>query len=92
MLSRRYPQFVLRGEGKTTVNSLPAYNILYTTVLEGQPMYGRAVLVLPPAGGAREGAAIVMLGAASATPRITSPSELAAKGVLAMPLKTFSFG
>jgi hypothetical protein len=91
-LSRRHAHFVLRGEGKTRVNSISAYNIFYTAVVEGQRIYGRDVLLLPERPGVREGVAIVMLSSAGASPPITSPSEVAAKGVLSRPLKTFSFG
>ena len=34
-LPARHPQFVLRGEGKTKVNTIPAYAIAYTTVRAG---------------------------------------------------------
>jgi len=91
-MSRSYPEFKLRGEGKTRVNGVPAYEILYTTVLEGQLMYGRDVLLLPESSGAREGVDIVMLAARTASPRISSPSEVAAAGVLSRPLKSFALG
>src|SRR5271167_3292836 len=46
-LSRKFSGFVLRGEGKTRVNTVPAYNIFYTARVEGREMYGRDVLLLP---------------------------------------------
>ena len=55
------PDFVLRGEGKTRVNTVPAYDVLYTATVEGREMYGRDVLLLPERAGAREGVEIVML-------------------------------
>ncbi len=91
-MSRSYPDFMLRGEGKTRVNSVPAYNIFYTTVLDGQLMYGRDVLLLPERQAAREGVEIVMLTSPLAGRRITSPSEVAGAGVLSRPLKTFTIG
>jgi hypothetical protein len=91
-LSRRYAKFELRGEGKAKLGSGYAYNILYTALVEGRPIYGRDVLVVPERAGAREGAALVMLSAATARPRITAPSEVASQGVLARPFKTFTFG
>ena len=60
-LSERYAGFVLRGEGKTRVNTVPAYDIFYTATVKGQTMYGRDVLLLPERSGAREGVDIVML-------------------------------
>ena len=92
VLAQRDPQLVLRGEGKTRVNTVPAYNIFYTTVVEGRLMYGRNVLLLPPHAGAREGVALVMLTATNASPQVASPMEVASTGVLLRPLKTFSFG
>jgi hypothetical protein len=91
-LSRRNPAFVLRGEGKTRVNGVPAYQVLYTAVVEGQPMYGRDVLLLPERRGAREGVEIVMLTSPTANSQVDSPLEVASTGVLLRPLKTFSFG
>ena len=90
-LAQRYRGFVLRGEGKTRVNNVPAYNVLYTAVVEGHTMWGRDVLLLPPRRGAREGVDIVMLTSPSASPQVTSPLEVASAGVLLRPLKTFTF-
>ena len=55
-LSGKFDGFVLRGEGKTRVNTVPAYNVLYTATVEGREMYGRDVLLLPERDGrARRG-------------------------------------
>jgi hypothetical protein len=91
-LSRRYTHFVLRGEGKTKVNGLPAYDVFYSAAVEGQTMYGRDVLLVPERPGAREGVDIVMLTSPTANSQVTSPLLVASAGVLASPLKTFAFG
>jgi hypothetical protein len=91
-LERRYSGFVLRGEGKTKVNSVLGYDVFYSAVLQGQQVYGRDVLLLPPRQGVREGVDIVILTAASASAQVTSPLEVASGGILLRPLKTFSFG
>jgi len=91
-LRRRYKDFVLRGEGKTRVNTVLAYNVLYTANVEGRPMFGRDVLLLQQRPGAREGVDIVMLTAPRANPQVTSPLEVATAGVLLRPLKTFTLG
>jgi hypothetical protein len=97
-LSRRYAHFVLRGEGEvrgwgtTKVNTLPVYDVFYRAAVEGRTMYGRDVLLLPERPGAREGVDIVMLTSPTANFHVTSPLEVASAGVLAKPLKTFSFG
>jgi hypothetical protein len=91
-LERAESGFVLRGEGKTRVNAVPAYQLLYTTTVEGRTMYGRDVLLLPERSGAREGVEIVMLTSPTADAQVTSPLEVASTGVLLRPLKTFTFG
>ncbi|HMD51204.1 MAG TPA: hypothetical protein VKG62_00715 [Solirubrobacteraceae bacterium] len=89
-VSRRYPGFELAGEGVTTVNNLPAYDVGYTTLVEGREMYGRDVLVLPDSKGAREGVVIVMLAPPKASKRVKGPLEVATTGVLFKPFKSFS--
>ena len=91
-LSRRYPGFELRGEGKTKVNNMPAYHVFYRAIVEGRRMYGRDVLIVPERPGAREGVDIAMLSPAPRASKLTSPMEVANKGVLAAPLKSFSLG
>jgi hypothetical protein len=91
-IKQRYPGFVLRGEGKARVNTVLAYDVFYTTVLEGRRMFGRDVLLLPERPGVREGVDIVILTTPTANPQVTKPVEVATAGVLARPLKTFTFG
>jgi hypothetical protein len=91
-LAQRDTGFMLRGEGKTRVNAVPAYQVLYTAVVEGRTMYGRDVLLLPERRGAREGVEIVMLTSPTANSQVDSPLEVASTGVLLRPLKTFAFG
>jgi hypothetical protein len=91
-LRARYVDFVLRAEGKTRVNTVPAYDVLYTVLVDGQTMWGRDVLLAPDRLGAREGVDIVMLTSPTASSQVTSPLEVASAGVLLKPLKTFTFG
>jgi len=91
-LRARYVDFVLRAEGKTRVNAVPAYDVLYTALVEGQTMWGRDVLLLPDRPGVREGVDIVMLTSPTASSQVTSPLEVASAGVLLKPLKTFTLG
>lgn len=90
-LAARYAGFELRGEGKTRVNKVPAYNIFYTADVEGRRMYGRDVLLLPERPGVRDGVDIVMLTSPTANREITSPSQVAGSGVLETPLHSFTF-
>jgi hypothetical protein len=91
-LEGRYRDFVLRGEGKTRVNTVPAYNVEYTALVEGHTMWGLDVLLLPQRPRARRGVEIVMLTSPSADRQVTSPLEVASEGVLLRPLKTFTLG
>jgi hypothetical protein len=91
-LSSRDADFVLRGEGKTRVNAVPAYNVFYTTRVAGHTMFGRDVLLVAQRAGAREGVNIVMLTSPTANAKVTSPLEVASEGVLLKPLKTFTLG
>jgi hypothetical protein len=92
-LRRRYPDFVLIGEGKTRVNTVPAYDVLYTARVEGRTMYGKNVLLVAerPAG-RREGVDIVMLTAPGASRQIEGPIEVGTTGVLMRPLRSFNLG
>jgi hypothetical protein len=87
-LSRKFSDFTLRGEGKTRVNTVPAYNIFYTARVEGREMYGRDVLLLPEREGVRDGVALELLTLPSGG--IASPLEVATAGVLERPVETFT--
>jgi len=90
-LGRRFRGFTLRGEGKTRVNTVPAYNVFYIATVGGREMYGRDVLLLPERPGVRDGVAIEMLSTPRVSLRVSSPLEVAGTGVLERPLKTFTF-
>jgi hypothetical protein len=89
-LRARFAGFALRGEGKTRVNTVPAYNIFYTATVGGREMYGRDVLLLPEKEGVRDGVALEML--TLPRPPLTSPLEVGGEGVLERPVETFTFG
>lgn len=91
-LRAHYREFVLRGEGKTRVNTVPAYQVIYTALVDGHTMWGRNVLLLPERPGAREGVTIAMLTTPTANSEVTSPLEVASEGVLLRPLKTMTLG
>jgi hypothetical protein len=91
-LRAQYEDFVLRGEGKTRVNTVPAYQVNYTAFVDGQTMWGRNVLLLSERPGVREGVTIAMLTTPTANADVTSPLEVASEGVLLRPLKTLTLG
>jgi hypothetical protein len=91
-LESRYRGFVLRGEGKTRVNQVAAYNIFFSAQVAGRTMWGRDVLLLPQRTRPRHGVELVMLTSPTANKQVTSPLEVASEGVLLKPVKTFSLG
>ena len=91
-LKKRDADFVLRAEGKTRVNAVPAYQVIYTTTVEGGTMWGRNVLLLPERRHVRRGVTITMLTSPNASAQVTTPLEVASAGVLLRPLKTLTLG
>src|SRR5882757_7150068 len=89
--SLRIPEFELEGEGRTRVNGVPGYQVLYTGRVDGEPVYGRDVLLLPEKPGAREGVTIEMIASRTASKEVDGPSEVASAGALLRPVKTFTF-
>jgi hypothetical protein len=88
-LATRFPAFRLEGEGKTRISStLAGYQVLYSALVDGQKLYGRDVILIPPHHGANEGVVIEMLSSQPAT--VSKP--VASSGVLETPLKSFAFG
>jgi hypothetical protein len=91
-LRSQYKDFSLQAEGKTRVNTVPAYQVSYTARVDGQAMWGRNVLLLAEKPGIRRGVKIVMLTTPTANKEVTSPLEVASEGVLLRPLKTLTLG
>jgi hypothetical protein len=88
-LATRFPAFRLEGEGKTRISStLAGYDVLYSTLVNGQKLYGRDVILIPPHRGASEGVVVEMLSSEPAS--VSKP--VASSGILETPLKTFAFG
>jgi hypothetical protein len=91
-LEARYPDFQLRAEGRSNVDVQAAYDIYFTTRINSRREFGRAVLYLPASARAREGVAIIMLTTQAPRNPLNAPPEVAAAGILARPLRSFSFG
>jgi len=89
-LAARYPNLVLQAEGKTRVNTVPAYQVIFTATVGGQTMWGRDVLLLAQRPHVRKGVEITMLTTPTANKQVSSPLEVASNGVLLRPLKTFT--
>jgi hypothetical protein len=91
-LRSQHKDFALQAEGKTRVNTVPAYQISYTAQVDGETMWGRNVLLLAEKPGIRRGVKIVMLTTPTANKEVISPLEVASEGVLLRPLKTLTLG
>jgi hypothetical protein len=91
-LRSRYQGFQWRGEGRARVNSVSGYDVLYAARVEGRPMLGRDILLLPERPGVRAGVIISMLTAPGVSKQIVGPLEVASTGVLLAPLRSFTFG
>jgi hypothetical protein len=91
-LRARYADFQLRGEGKSNIDVETAYDIYFTTRIDGHTDFGRAVLYLPGDQRVREGVAIVMVTTQAPRYPLTAPPEVAATGLLERPLRSFTFG
>ncbi len=83
-LNARFPDFELRGEGKSNINVQTAYDIYFTTPWMGRRTSG-AVLYCPSPAGVREGVAIVMLTSTHPPLPANQPPEVAVTGVLGRP-------
>ncbi len=93
VLARSEPGFVLEGEGKTRVNTVPGYNIYFTALVEGRRMWGRDILLVPESpAGSLHGVVIAMLTSPTANAQVKSVLEIATAGVLQRPVHTFTFG
>lgn len=92
-LERRDRDFALSGEGKTKVNGVSsAYQVVYTTIVDGRRMLGRDIMLLPERAGARRGVVIAMIATKGKGLQASSPLEVGGTGVLALPFRSFSVG
>jgi hypothetical protein len=89
-LRRRSSDFRLLGEGKTRVNTVPGYDVLYTARVQRRTTYGRDILLLPERPHPRDGVTISMLSLPGAEPQVTSPLLVGTTGVLELPIETFT--
>jgi hypothetical protein len=91
-MSKQYPGFVWRGDGRVNYNRQPGYEILFQARLNGKTTYGRRTLLVP--GGdtpPKEGLDITMLAARSeAIPRVDAVGS--ASGALKTAIRSLRFG
>jgi hypothetical protein len=91
-MSKQYPGFIWRGDGRVNYNRQPGYEILFQAKIGGHTTYGRRTLLVP--GGdtpPREGLDITMLAARSeAIPRVDAVGS--ASGALKTAIRSLRFG
>jgi hypothetical protein len=88
-LRGRFPAIEPVEEGKARVNQVTAYSATFRASRKPR-LYGRVVLLASPVPGGRDGFRIVML----ATPAggADKPGDVAARGILKTPYRSFRFG
>ncbi len=89
-LRGRFAEFELVQDGKTRVNEVPGYTILFRARLGKRRLYGREVILPQPEPGARDGVRLLLL----ATPAggVSNAGEVGVRGVVKRPFRTFRFG
>lgn len=89
-LRERVPGFGLVSEGKTRVNAVPGYQVVFRAKLGRRTLYGRHVLLVPDVEGARAGVIVE----AESTPAGGTPNAEATGtvGALKKPLRSFRLG
>ena len=93
-LAERFDRFRLVEEGRTRINEVPGYEVVFTARSEdGRTLYGRHVLMLPltdPPTPQRRGVTLELAGTFRAG--IPNVGALGDEGSLKLPLRSFRFG
>jgi hypothetical protein len=93
-LARRFGEFALVEEGRTRVNEVPGYEVVFTARSPtGRRLYGRWVMLVPltdPPTPQRRGVTLELLGTPAAG--IPNAGLIGDAGQLKLPLRSFRFG
>lgn len=89
-LRKRYAGLQLVSEGKTRVNAVPGYQVVFRAKLGRRTLYGRHIMLVPDVDGMREGLLLEL----EATPASGTPNAEATgtMGALKQPLRSFRLG
>lgn len=89
-LRGHFAEFELVQDGKTRVNEVPGYLILFRARLGRRRLFGRLVMLPEPEPGARDGVRLLML----TTPAggVSRAADVGVLGQLKRPFRTFRFG
>ena len=90
-MQKQYKDFELRREGRTSVNRIPGYEIVFQyTTEEGKTAYGRRILLLNSySAGARDGVDVLLLEGRSSV--VPNADAVGAAGSLKTLLRSFRF-
>lgn len=88
-LRERYPEFVVREEGRSTVNESPGYQFVYRTGGPGERRYWREILVVPDEEAPRRG---VIIRFENDRPRRLGPRERQLVKAAKSAYRSFNFG
>jgi hypothetical protein len=89
-LERRFARLELVQEGKTRVNEVPGYQLLFRARLGARRLFGRVVLLPEPVAGARRGWTLELLATPAAG--VSRAADVGVRGVIKQPYRTFRFG
>lgn len=89
-LRGRFAQFELVQDGKTRVNEVPGYAVLFRARLGKRRLFGRDILLPEPLPGARDGVRLLLLATPAAG--VSSAADVGVRGVIKRPYRTFRFG
>ncbi len=88
-LRDRFSAFELVQDGKTRVNDVSGYSILFRARLGQRRLYGRYILLPGPIPGSRDGVRLLL----EATPAagVSKPADVGVRGIIKRPYRTFRF-
>jgi len=89
-MRRADPEFILRSEGRTRINSQPGYQVQFQTRVDGRTAYGRRALLFPDEPGVRKGADITVRSVRSDA--IPNVDAVGSNGPMKQPYRSFRFG
>ena len=90
-LARRFAEFRLVEEGRTTINEVHGYEVVFAARSEDdRRLYGRWVMLVPEEPGKRDGVTLELLGTPAAG--IPNAEAIGDEGQLKLPMRSFRFG
>jgi hypothetical protein len=85
-----HPGLILRDEGRTRINMLPAYQITFQLKQNGRSVFGRDIMIVPDQNAARVGAVLELMSVFS--PHVPKADALGSVNPLKLSLRSFRLG